>query len=269
MTAKRKYGIIGLLISLIIHCFIAVSIIIKQSHKDLSQQKNEWVETKSYHRQNGASIFIVNNSSQTADNIYEQYSGTKQSATTHTKKNCILASSPTLQANHLKAPSSQQNASLSSFTAHKRCNNAVNPPHRSIPKQFPSLSQLTQGIMNYVKEEGQYKVSMIGKKSGVPSDEQLKYERYLERLNGCLHNACAIMRDKAPHMHTQYKTHILLALNADGSLHNLRLERSSGNNAVDMFILSVFRYASSSFPPVPHYLPHNPFTITYIFDICH
>jgi len=266
MVAKKKYGIIGLLISLLFHYFIAAYIFLKQATRDTLKQETEWIETHS-RLQQGAPIFFVNNDTAKMDAASQKESSTQQPLTTQKKENFIVQPSPIPLPSRLPG-TSQSSPSFRSQTPYKNsCNPIRQSPNSPLRKQLPSLSQLAQGIMNYVKEEGQYKVSMAGKKTGIPSDDQLKYERYLERLNGCLHNAFTIMRDKAPSNNAHYKIHIFLALNANGSLHNLRLEKSSGIQNIDIFILSVFRYASSSFPPVPQYLPHNPFSITYIFDI--
>lgn len=149
----------------------------------------------------------------------------------------------------------------------------MTPPSRTgkpiaMTKKTPSLAQLTQGVLNYVKDEGQYAVSMIGKKGGVPSDEQMKYERFLQKLGHCLQTAFSINNDKFPQCDPSISSiEIFLALNKDGTLHNLRLVKTSGDPRVDAFMMFAFRDASSSFPTVPHYLPHNPFSITYVIDI--
>lgn len=138
----------------------------------------------------------------------------------------------------------------------------------TMTKKTPSLAQLTQGVLNYVKDEGQYAVSMIGKKGGVPSDEQMKYERFLQKLSHCLQTSFSINNDRFPQCDPSVSSiEIFLALNKDGTLHNLRLVKTSGDPRVDAFMMFAFRDASSSFPTVPHYLPHNPFSITYVIDI--
>lgn len=143
-------------------------------------------------------------------------------------------------------------------------------PAPSSQRQLPSLSQLTQGMMNYMKENGKHSVSMLGKKTGIPTDEQLKYECYLEKLNRCLHNSFAINSHKQPHCAPpDSPITMYLALNQDGSIHNLKLVKSCGNHQIDHFVMYVLREASSSFPPVPHYLPHNPFAIHYIIESKH
>ena len=115
--------------------------------------------------------------------------------------------------------------------------------------------------MDYVQKNGKHSVSMLGRKNGIPTDEQLKYERYLERLEKCLYNSWSINMHKQPGLSSHISDIVVyLELNKDGSIHNLKLVKSSGSRHMDLFVMAMMRDASSSFPPVPHYLPHNPFS---------
>jgi outer membrane biosynthesis protein TonB len=136
------------------------------------------------------------------------------------------------------------------------------------PKPPLTLSQLTQGFLNHVKDEGKHAIHMLGKKSGTPSDEQIKYERYLQKLSWCLQNSFSIHNDRFPPSANMNDTvQVLLALNKDGSMKHCHVSKTSGNRDLDHFTLFIFNDASTSFPPVPHYLPHDPFTITYVVMI--
>jgi len=131
-----------------------------------------------------------------------------------------------------------------------------------------TLAQLTQGFLDHLKNEGSHAIHMLGKKSGKPSDEQIKYERYLEKLSWCLQNSYHINQQRFPHSASlDDKVHVLLSLNKDGSLKHCQIAKTSGNRELDNFTLFIFNDASNSFPPVPHYLPHDPFTITYIIMV--
>jgi hypothetical protein len=128
-----------------------------------------------------------------------------------------------------------------------------------------TLAQLTQGFLNHLKDEGNHAIHMLGKKNGRPSDEQIKYERYLEKLGWCLQNSFNIHNNRMPlSAHNDDMVHVLLSLNQDGSLKHCHISKTSGNRDLDSFTLFIFNDASSSFPPVPNYLPHNPFTINYV-----
>jgi len=148
--------------------------------------------------------------------------------------------------------------------AYSTSTKSVNTTTHPSSKTLPSLSQLTHSMMNHL-QKGNHSVSMLGKKNGTPTDEQLKYERYLERLNQCLENSFIINAEKQP-LYTPSDSSITLylALNKDGSIRHLKLVKSCGNHHIDYFVMHVLREASSSFPPVPHYLPHDPFAIHYV-----
>ena len=136
------------------------------------------------------------------------------------------------------------------------------------PKPPLSLAQLTQGFLNHVKDEGKHAIHMLGKKNGMPSDEQIKYERYLQKISWCLQNSFNINNDHFPtSTTTEVEVHVLLALNRDGSVKLCRVAKTSGDRQLDQFTLSIFNDASSSFPPVPHYLPYDPFTVTYVITL--
>jgi outer membrane biosynthesis protein TonB len=138
----------------------------------------------------------------------------------------------------------------------------------SKPKPPLTLAQLTQGFLDHMKNEGSHAIHMLGKKSGRPSDEQIKYERYLQKLSWCLQNSYHIHQHRfPPSANLDDKVHVLLSLNKDGSLKHCQIAKTSGNRDLDNFTLFIFNDASSSFPPVPHYLPHDPFTMTYIIMV--
>ncbi len=131
------------------------------------------------------------------------------------------------------------------------------------PKKPPlSLAQLTQGFMHRLKDEGRYAVSMLGNKSGRPTEEQLKYERYLQKLEWCFQNSLRINRDRIPPTPQDATVYIRMILNRDGTPQQLSVAKPSGNILLDKFILFVFQDASSSFPPIPPYLKDDPFAIT-------
>jgi outer membrane biosynthesis protein TonB len=142
------------------------------------------------------------------------------------------------------------------------------PKPLSAPKPPLTLAQLSQGFLNHVKHEGNHAVHMLGKKSGRPTDEQIKYERYLQKLSWCLQNSFNIHNDRFPRSaNNDDSVQVLLALNKDGSLKDCRVSKTSGNRDLDYFTLFIFKDASTSFPPVPEYLPHDPFAINYIIMV--
>lgn len=142
-------------------------------------------------------------------------------------------------------------------------------PRPPSPQQKPlTLAQLTKGFLEHIKEEGKDRITMIGQEGRTPTAEQLKHERYIEKLSWCLQNSFKINRDKFP-VTEPVKTavKVYLALNQNGTVKELGIVESSGNRLLDQFTQYIFRDASSSFPPVPQYLPHNPYKIIYIIEI--
>lgn len=135
-------------------------------------------------------------------------------------------------------------------------------------KRPPTLAQLTHGFLHQPKDEGTCTVKMLGNKNKTPSTEQMKYEAYLQKLGWCLQNSFNINQNRLQSRESLEGIVIIyLALNKDGMLKELRLAQSSGNIRLDQLVLFVVKDASSSFPPVPHYLPHDPFTLFYSISI--
>jgi len=152
----------------------------------------------------------------------------------------------------------------SNATPHNRSNPfSGNPvPHKKLPI---SLAQLTQGFLNrpHPHKSGSYRVSMLGaQKAGLPTEEQLRYEHYLEKLEWCFINSGRMHAEKAPGAMPGTTVYFSFTLNRDGILTHLSLLKPSGNILLDNFILFVFKDASSSFPPVPHAIKDNPFAMS-------
>jgi hypothetical protein len=152
-------------------------------------------------------------------------------------------------------PSSSANRSSNAFSKAPAKENALKPPI--------TLAQLTQGFLHHRKEQsGSYGISMLGMKRGIPSEEQMRYERYLQKLVWCLQNSFNINRYKQPAISSDVPVHVFFSLDRDGILQHLSIKKSSGNMYIDQFVLFIFQDASSSFPPVPSYLTDNPFSMT-------
>jgi len=143
------------------------------------------------------------------------------------------------------------------------------PRPSSPPQKKPlTLAKLTKGFLEHIKDEGKDRITTLGQEGQTPTAEQLKHERYIEKLSWCLQNSFKINREKFP-LTDPVKTtvRVYLALNQNGTVKELGVVESSGNKLLDQFTQYIFQDASSSFPPVPHYLPHNPYKIIYIIEI--
>lgn len=137
----------------------------------------------------------------------------------------------------------------------------------AVSKPPLTLAQLTQGFLNQRKQDsGTHSISMLGKQ-GLATDEQLKYERYLQKIGWCIQNSFEINRPRFPSLSQNTTFKIFFAIARSGNLQQLAIHQSSGNMHVDQCVLFVFRDASTSFPPIPNYLPDDPLNIMYTFTI--
>lgn len=128
----------------------------------------------------------------------------------------------------------------------------------------PNLLQIAHGFFDHMKKNGKSSVNIIGNDKAKPTEQQLREERYLERLNACIHNAYSIHRHQSPHLGREKKAlQVRVSLNKLGNLIDLQLLDSCGNRHVDQFIMFLFRDAASSFPPLPSYVQHDPYTLNY------
>lgn len=130
------------------------------------------------------------------------------------------------------------------------------------------LAQMTQGLIDQMTNEGNNTINMAGAKNGTPTDEQLKYERYIARLIGCIQNAFHIQWNNFINKRTLFthcSTHI--AIGRDGHVQEVQIIQSSGFKDIDQLMINVIKYASSSFPPVPSYIKGDPFAKNYGWKI--
>jgi TonB family protein len=133
------------------------------------------------------------------------------------------------------------------------------------PKQKPlTLADIGQGFLAESRHNGTYGVTMEGKKGGHITDEQIKIERYVERLTWCLQNSLRIQRSNIEALtRSEMSVYVFLELERSGTIRHLELIKSSGSSQLDQQTLAIFKDASSSFPPVPTYLTITPFAINY------
>ncbi|HXW85830.1 MAG TPA: hypothetical protein VEK38_00660 [Candidatus Bathyarchaeia archaeon] len=137
---------------------------------------------------------------------------------------------------------------------------------RTVPKVQPTLAQLAQGFLTYARTEGNSAVTMEGK-SGEPSAEQLKHERYIEKLNWCLQYAFQANQDKFPYRYAgPLRLKMYMALDKNAVIQELRVVASSGVSSLDRFAMELFRQASPSFPPVPSYFTQEPYVVIYTIE---
>lgn len=300
IRTSRNIAIIALLLSLLFHSSSILYIFSQKTrsshslfeqHKDNQEsikpekQKNntQWVETRARESNFGAPIFFEDLpdedhdviTSELPDEIMANHSQSihTQQASSEPEKNtsqCTphqeqvilqekkhkIAQSPHMVEQPVKSSTPKVNPAQQKKTPQKK---------RTAPKPPLTLAQLTQGFLHQPKKHaGSYGISMLGMKQGLPSDEQMKYERYIQKLSWCLQNSFNIHRHRMPAFSSDTIIYLWFSLARDGTLQQLVIRKSSGNTFLDNFVASLFREASQSFPPVPTYLPDDPFQMTFM-----
>ena len=132
------------------------------------------------------------------------------------------------------------------------------------PKTTLTLKDIAKGFLHTPRDEGQYTVGMEGKKGAHPSAEQLRYERYIQKLAHCINNSDKINSKKLYGVQPDKPAlYVSMTLDRNGMLKNVILNSSCGCRAIDDYYVFIIREAASSFPPVPSYIADDPFTITW------
>lgn len=128
-----------------------------------------------------------------------------------------------------------------------------------------ALAGITRGYLQQLQDEGENLIKTLGgDPNKKPTAEQLKYERYLAKIQWCLQNAHNINQEKCmPQEPIESAMKIYFVLNRDGKMTGFKILQSSGKAYVDQYISSLFQFASSSFPPLPAYIKEEYFPLTY------
>jgi len=295
----RRAIFVALIVSLLLHFIIPISFLYIESNKTDSNKNHDnlsfeqkkkdtlkWAAHKARVNQFGAPVIFKDEPEETIPEQINQTEPTDQDipeteqltqATKKKEPNKSEESSLREKQEELQKIAVQQIKNIANKLTHymppKQPKQQPIPPTKQpcppSPQQKPlTLAQLTKGFLEHIKEEGKDRITMIGQKGRTPTAEQLKHERYIEKLSWCLQNSFKINRDKFPVTDPVKTTvKVFLALNQNGTVKELGVVESSGNRLLDQFTHYIFRDASSSFPPVPQYLPHNPYKIIYIIEI--
>lgn len=128
-----------------------------------------------------------------------------------------------------------------------------------------TIAGITRGYLENLKNEGDNLIKTLGgDPNKKPTAEQLKYERYLAKIQWCLQNAHSINMEKCQSQQPVEATmKLYFTLNRMGKMNDFRIIQSSGNAFADQYITSLFEFASSSFPPLPDYIKENPYPLFY------
>ncbi len=123
-------------------------------------------------------------------------------------------------------------------------------------KKAPSLAQLASGFMNHMAQHGPMNVK--SDRSGPASMEQIAHVNYCQKIIGCLVNAYKCNKPSVANAHQDQRICIQLSLSKNGTIHSLKVIQPSGNHQADQYLVSLFKDASTSFPPVPDLIKKEP-----------
>ena len=129
-----------------------------------------------------------------------------------------------------------------------------------------TIEQLANGFLDHVKTNGTDTITTYGKKGIMPTDEQLKHQRYAEKIAWCLQQSFKHNHERLTDYH-RCVVEVFLALNKNGTINQVSIAKPSGKPRVDQFVLYTFQDAQSSFPPVPNYFKEDPYKIVYIIQV--
>lgn len=137
-------------------------------------------------------------------------------------------------------------------------------------KSTPTFADLVKGFstfMEQTKHGVESRIHTLGKDGKKPTDQQLKYERYIEKIIICLETSLHVNRAHAILPPVGKNPRVTIALNRRGNLTSFKIIESSGAKEVDDHIARSFYDAGSSFPPIPQYIPDNPLMITFTVNM--
>ncbi len=128
-----------------------------------------------------------------------------------------------------------------------------------------ALAGITRGYLQQLHDEGENLIKTLGgNPNKKPTAEQLKYERYLAKIQWCLQNAHSINQHKCMSQEPiEAAMRVFFVLDREGKMNNFKIVQSSGNAYVDQYMSALFASASNSFPPLPAYIKEDHFPLTY------
>lgn len=134
-------------------------------------------------------------------------------------------------------------------------------------QQKVSLAAIAQGYMQKINQNSEHFVNTLSNKQGTPTDEQIKYERYIAKLFACMQKSIKVHKNNINIPNTvQAYVAFNLTLTRSGTIEDLYILQSSGMREVDDFILFIVRDAACSFPPVPSYLKQTAYPLAFIIN---
>lgn len=122
-----------------------------------------------------------------------------------------------------------------------------------------NLKEISKGFLDYTQQQGANLIQYTNAIEGVPTEEQLKNERYIKKLFDCIETTLKIKSNtlflnQKIDINEVLTVLVNINLDSDGKLENMAIIRSSGLVEFDRFMLAIIDVSSRAFPPVPSYL---------------
>lgn len=142
----------------------------------------------------------------------------------------------------------------------------ISKPDMQQKKPPLTLAQFTSGFLKHIENNGNNQIITKDKKNAQISEEQLKQQRYAQKIGSCLQNSFKIHKKRFESIgNINQEMDVFLNLYPNGKIKQLTIAKTSGNIHLDQLTLFIFQDAASSFPPVPEYLlkTKNEYSILY------
>lgn len=118
-------------------------------------------------------------------------------------------------------------------------------------KKRMSLAQLAEGFSASMKKQNPARTKPNNKRTGDEIAMNIFSERVVEVLSRSMKRAAHLQQPSFRKLPRNCVVHLVLVLKKDGSVKYLGLEESSGDQAVDTYVVSRFNQCNDQFPPLP------------------
>lgn len=125
------------------------------------------------------------------------------------------------------------------------------PAETKKPKHRMTLAQLAQGFSASMQKNNPSKLPNKGKRTGEEIVMQLVGERVIEVLTRSMQKPARMAQPSFRRLPRNCVVHLILVLNKDGSVKHLQLEESTGDTAVDTYVVGRFSQCNDQFPRLP------------------
>lgn len=132
-------------------------------------------------------------------------------------------------------------------------------------KRTMTFADLAKGFIESFKNEGEDWLERAGNENIRPSQKELKYLSYYQKLAWHLQNVCRFSTfDYNPQYHPSHlEIELALTINREGKLTSVKMTRGSGSDDFNFFALNIFK-TPYEYPPIPQHLPEESITIPFL-----